>query len=69
MNSFDWALNEQCVQYSECKPYSAFTKQNKAVFVLEYSVTVKKMCAVTQPLGLYAQKKHLSLDAWRATCP
>ena len=69
VNSFDWALNEQCVQYSECKPYQAFIKQNKAVFVLEYNVTVKKMCAVTQPLGLYAQKKRLSLNAWRATCP
>jgi hypothetical protein len=24
---------------------------------------------VTAPLQLYAEKKHLSLDAWRATCP
>ena len=68
VNSFDWALNEQCVQYSECKPYRAFINQGKAVFVLEYNVTVKRMCAVTQPLQLYAQKKHLSLNAWRVTC-
>jgi hypothetical protein len=69
VDSFDWALNEQCVQYSECKPYKAFTAQGKAVFVLEYNVTVQRMCKVTGPLNLYAQKKKLSLNAWRRTCP
>jgi hypothetical protein len=69
VDSFDWALNEQCVQYSECKPYKAFTAQGKAVFVLEYKVTVQRMCKVTVPLNLYAQKKKLSLNAWRRTCP
>jgi hypothetical protein len=69
VDSFDWALNEQCVQYSECAPYKKFTAQNKAVFVLEYNVTVQRMCKVTQPLNLYAQKKKLSLNAWRRTCP
>jgi hypothetical protein len=69
VDSFGWALNEQCVQYSECKPYKAFTAQGKAVFVLEYNVTVQRMCKVTGPLNLYAQKKKLSLNAWRRTCP
>lgn len=69
VDSFDWALNEQCVQYSECRPYKKFTAQNKAVFVLEYNVTVSRMCKVTAPLNLYAQKKKLSLNAWRRTCP
>jgi hypothetical protein len=69
VDSFDWALNEQCVQYSECAPYKKFTAQGKAVFVLEYNVTVQRMCKVTVPLNLYAQKKKLSLNAWRQTCP
>jgi hypothetical protein len=69
VDSFDWALNEQCVQYSECTPYKRFTAQGKAVFVLEYNVTVQRMCNVTVPLNLYAQKKKLSLNAWRQTCP
>lgn len=69
VDDFDWALNEQCVQYSECRPYRAFVKEGKAVFVLEYHVPVKRMCAVTQPLHLFAQKKHRSLNAWRGTCP
>lgn len=33
---FDFALNEQCVQYNECQPYTAFTNLNKAVFNAEY---------------------------------
>ena len=69
VSHFDWALNEQCVQYSECGRYRPFVRAGKAVFVLEYRVSVARMCAVTKPLGLMAQKKHLSLDAWRRTCP
>ncbi len=33
---FDWALNEECNQYSECGGYSAFTNAGKAVFNAEY---------------------------------
>jgi len=69
VSHFDWALNEQCVQYSECGRYRPFVRAGKAVFVLEYRVSVARMCAVTQPMGLMAQKKHLSLNAWRRTCP
>ncbi|MFZ0323252.1 MAG: endo alpha-1,4 polygalactosaminidase [Actinomycetes bacterium] len=68
VDDFDWALNEQCVQYSECRAYQPFVDAGKAVFVLEYSVTVDHMCTVIQRIGLQAQKKHLSLDAWRRTC-
>ena len=68
VDDFDWALNEQCVQYSECRAYQPFVDAGKAVFVLEYNVTVERMCTVTQRVGLVAQKKHLRLDAWRAVC-
>jgi hypothetical protein len=34
---FDWALNEQCNEYSECGTENAFTGANKAVFNAEYS--------------------------------
>lgn len=34
---FDFAVNEQCYEYSECGVYSSFTRQNKAVFNAEYS--------------------------------
>jgi hypothetical protein len=34
---FDWALDEQCNQYSECDSLQVFTDANKAVFNAEYS--------------------------------
>jgi len=34
---FDWALDEQCNQYSECGTEQVFTAANKAVFNAEYS--------------------------------
>lgn len=34
---FDFAVNEQCYEYSECGVYSPFTQRNKAVFNAEYS--------------------------------
>ena len=34
---FDWALNEQCNQYSECDTENVFVNANKAVFNAEYS--------------------------------
>jgi hypothetical protein len=34
---FDWALDEQCNQYSECGTEQVFTSNNKAVFNAEYS--------------------------------
>jgi hypothetical protein len=33
---FDFAINEQCHQYSECGGYSVFTNKGKAVFNAEY---------------------------------
>jgi len=33
---FDWALDEQCNQYSECGAESPFVRANKAVFNAEY---------------------------------
>jgi hypothetical protein len=34
--SFDFAVNEQCHEYSECGAYSVFTAQGKPVFNAEY---------------------------------
>jgi Glycoside-hydrolase family GH114 len=36
VDHFDWALNEQCVQYDECSLLSPFVAANKAVFGVEY---------------------------------
>lgn len=33
---FDWALNEECVDFAECDPYEAFLDRSKAAFHIEY---------------------------------
>jgi Glycoside-hydrolase family GH114 len=42
---FDYAINEQCEQYSECGNYTTyFTSQSKAVFQVEYKLSTSKFC-------------------------
>ena len=62
VHDFDFALNEQCLQYDECDRYDPFVKAGKAVFHIEYK---RRACAVP---GLSSIFKRLSLRAWRATC-
>lgn len=71
-----WAINEQCVQYSECEPYQAFIRQNKPVFHIEYTAKktapekfIKKSCTNSDATGFSTLIKHLSLDSWTTTCP
>jgi hypothetical protein len=42
---FDYAVNEQCQQYSECSGYTAnFINAGKAVFQVEYKLHLVKFC-------------------------
>jgi len=41
---FDWALDEQCKQYSECDTLSNFISAGKAVFECEYSGSASSVC-------------------------
>jgi hypothetical protein len=42
---FDFAVNEQCQQYSECTGYTAdFINAGKAVFQVEYKLSTSKFC-------------------------
>jgi hypothetical protein len=66
--NFDFATNEQCVQYNECGNLSAFTVANKPVFHVEYSLDTSKFCPTARKLGFSSMHKHLSLDAWRQPC-
>ena len=65
---FDWALNEQCFQYDECDPLSAFVAANKAVFGVEYSGNPTTFCPKANAHNFDWLKKHLDLDAWRVAC-
>ena len=72
VDSFDWALNEECYAYNECETYtSTFIQAGKAVFHAEYVVEgeLGAVCAVTKPLQLSTLIKHIELDAYRVPCP
>jgi hypothetical protein len=66
--SFDWALNEQCFQYSECDTLRPFAAAGKAVFITEYELAVGSFCPQANAAGYMAMRKRLALDAWRETC-
>lgn len=65
---FDWALNEQCVQYSECDLLSPFVDAGKAVFGVEYSGKFESICATTNSLNFDWLKKPLALGSSRQSC-
>jgi hypothetical protein len=65
---FDWALNEQCLQYSECDVLQPFVTGGKAVFHCEYAASTTGICD-KRPAGFSTIVKHLALDAWRLACP
>jgi Glycoside-hydrolase family GH114 len=60
--TFEWALNEQCYEYSECGAYTAagsFLPAGKAVFDVEYNVS--PTCADADSSHMNAQKTDLDL--------
>jgi hypothetical protein len=59
---FDWALNEQCYENSECGAYTAagsFIPAGKAVFDVEYGVAPD--CTMANAAHMNAQQTDLSL--------
>lgn len=65
---FDFAVNEECVQYNECGAYRAFVRAGKAVFHAEYEVSPARFCPVSRSIGMSSIRKRYSLGAWRQTC-
>ncbi|HEV8692129.1 MAG TPA: endo alpha-1,4 polygalactosaminidase [Ideonella sp.] len=74
--SFDFAVNEQCNEYSECGGYTAFTGAGKPVFNAEYKNKWKndanaraQMCAKARAMNLRTLVLPLDLnDAFRYSC-
>jgi len=65
---FDYALDEQCFQYTECSLLHPFVAAGKAVFEVEYQLQPRSFCARANRDGFMAMRKHLDLDAWREAC-
>lgn len=60
---FDFMIDEQCFQYSECKALLPFVQDGKAVFEVEYQGKPSKFCPAANAMNLSSIKKRLSLDA------
>ena len=68
VGSFEFAVNEQCAQYSECDALTPFVAASKAAFTVEYSGSTAAFCPQARQLKLSTLLKHLALDAWRQAC-
>ncbi len=66
--SFDFAVNEQCVEYRECEQLAPFVAAGKPVLHVEYALPAARVCPVTQPLHFSSLLKHLDLGAYRTSC-
>lgn len=65
---FDWALNEQCFAYDECRLLTPFIEAGKPVFVIEYDLTPEEFCLTAAAMKFNALQKKYELDAFRFPC-
>jgi hypothetical protein len=67
---FDWALDEQCFQYSECDALAPFISAHKAVFEVEYGAPAlaTTICPQANANDFDTLIKNLALDAQRTAC-
>ena len=65
---FDFALNEQCFEYDECKTLLPFIEQGKAVFGVEYDLQPKEFCSMAIELNFDWLKMEYDLDGQRISC-
>lgn len=59
---FDWALDEQCWQYSECNTLQPFIYKDKAVFGAEYKGTASKICNGLNGMNYSFIRTDLNVD-------
>lgn len=72
---FDWALNESCLDYSECAVLGPFLDAGKAVFHVEYvdsegqgAAKIAEVCGDPSIAGFSTLVKTWDLNAWRLAC-
>jgi hypothetical protein len=70
LSDFDFQVNEQCFQYSECDKVQPFIAANKPVFEVEYGAASLSttVCPKANAINFDSLIKNLNLDAWRVAC-
>ena len=74
LDSVQFSVNEQSVQYKECDDYRPFVDANKPVFHIEYpdqmdASAVEIICKDQSTRGFSTIIKHMNLDAFSIDCP
>jgi hypothetical protein len=68
VSHFEFSVNEQCAEYSECELLVPFIAAGKPVFHAEYDLPTTAFCQQANALGFSSIRKELDLSAWRETC-
>lgn len=73
VGSFDFAINEECLQYDECEAYAPFVDAGKVVLSAEYDAAavndVEATCATAATRGLRTVILPVELDdSFRVSC-
>lgn len=68
VNYFDFAVNEQCFQYDECKKLLPFIRRGKAVFGVEYELEPNDFCSKANTMKFSWLKMEYELDGKRIGC-
>lgn len=68
VKDFDFAVNEQCFEFNECKKLLPFIKKNEAVFGVEYNLEKNKFCKKATKMKFDWLKMDLELDGNRDSC-
>jgi hypothetical protein len=68
--SFDFAVDESCAEYDQCRDLAPFVAAGKPVFDVEYTRLSARLCAIARSDHIAMIGKRLSLFAepW-STCP
>lgn len=61
VESFDFAVDEQCVAYDECQELAPFVRAGKPVFDLEYPPVPPRVCSAARAAGVEAEVAGLAL--------
>ena len=66
--AFDFAVNEQCIAFSECSFYAPFAEAGKSVFNIEYEDTPTR-CEAAREYGVTSILADLDLNEPGLPCP
>lgn len=68
VSDFDWALNEACFEMEECEALLPFVQMGKAVFGVEYSLSIGEFCDQANAMNFDWLLKDLDLGPERTAC-